>query len=90
MLSAMLELMDIGVFTAATKTLILNEDGGSENVNWIKHALCMTIIKELERLQQLFVVRLPVEHHHAWADTTISVLEGALDTGGFWWCGDPA
>jgi hypothetical protein len=33
MLSEMLELMDLGLFTSSTARLIFNEDGGTENVN---------------------------------------------------------
>ena len=82
MLSGMLELIDLRFFTANTRRFIFNEDGGTENVNWPKHALCMTIIDEVKTLNDILVARLPPEHHHAWADTTISVLEDSLDTPG--------
>ena len=83
MLSGMLELMDLGLFTSSTARLIFNEDGGTENVNWTKHALCMTLIDEMNTLDEILVARLPPEHHHAWADTTISVIESSLDAPGF-------
>jgi hypothetical protein len=83
LLSGWCSLMDAGIWTQATSRVILNEDGGSENVNHVHHALCMTAIKEIKTLNEIFVPRLPPEHHHDWADTTISVLEGALDEPGF-------
>ena len=82
LLSGWMELMDLGLWTKDTKCLILNEDGGSENVNWEKHALIMMAIKHIETLDEIIVARLPSEHHHDWADTTISVLEAALDAPG--------
>jgi hypothetical protein len=82
MLSAWTELMDLGLWTAETRRVILNEDGGSENVNWEKHGLFMACINELKTLEEIIVPRLPPEHHHDWADTTISVLERALDAPG--------
>ena len=45
----------------------------------------MTLLKELVTVDDLIVPRLPPEHHHDWADTTISVLEDALNQPGF--CG---
>ena len=81
--SGLCSLIDRGIMTPSTRVLIMNEDGGSENVNWVHHALSMTLIKEVAILDDLYVPRLPPEHHHDWADTTISVVEGALDAPGF-------
>ena len=83
LLTGITTLMDFSIFTTQTKRLILNEDGGSENVNWCKHALCMQLIKELTTLDEILIARLPPEHHHDWADTTIGVLEDALNMPGF-------
>ena len=82
LLSGLTTNMDNGIMTAKTKEVIWNEDGGSENVNWEKHALHLTLIKELETVENLYVPRLPPEHHHDWADTTISVVEDKLSQPG--------
>ena len=64
MLSGFCELMDLDLFTVDTKTVIMNEDGGTENVNWAKIAILIILAKELKTIDECIVPRLPPEHHN--------------------------
>ena len=64
------DLMDAGLWTAKTERFTFNSDGGPENVSYVQHAVCMTLLKKKVVRKSVVFIRLPSEHHHDFMDTT--------------------